>query len=211
MVNEHERPAMRRRDGDVSLLKPWVTALTIQAQGVLASCLRGPDGAGGDDPAKALVRAFRAAVVHDARGVGPHDGFTGDGTGRCSAEEVDRFFESVDRYPHHWYVHFMHAAEIVGYMHPNREVRRFWDGFYETAVERLHLSREPVDAMVERLGEDGAIASAGELGPCPVCGRGTLVDVPLTTSLRAELGHVAGEHRAAALCSNCLTPRMAGS
>ena len=43
-MTQEAKPIMARRDGNVSLLKPWVTALTIQAQGSLLSAIRGPDG-----------------------------------------------------------------------------------------------------------------------------------------------------------------------
>ena len=208
-MTEQAKPMMARRGGNVSVLKPWVGALTIQAQGALLSAIRGPDGAHKNDPAKAIVRAFRATVVHNAKNPGPGDVFMGDGTGVCSDEEVDLFFASIDQQPHHWYLHFIHVAEILGYTHPNEEIRRFWNGFYLRAVEGLHLSPEPVAVMFERLRRDGTIVDAGELGACPVCGHGTLVFVLATESLRAKLGH-SGDYDRAGLCSNCLTPRTAG-
>jgi hypothetical protein len=210
-MTQEAKPIMARRDGNVSLLKPWVTALTIQLQGTLLCAIRGPDGAHKNDPAKALVRAFRATVVNNAKDLGPDDIFMGDGTGVCNEEEVDLFFDSIDQHQHHWYLHFIHAAEIVGYTHPNHEIRQFWDGFYARAVEGLHLSPEPMDVMLERLRKDGAIVDAGELGPCNVCGYSKLVHVRFTESLRVKLGHYGNEHDRAGLCSNCLTPRTARS
>ena len=204
------KPTMARRDGNVSLLKPWVTALTIQAQGTLVSALRGPDGANKNGHAKALVRAFRATVVNNAKEPGPDDVYMGDGTGVCKQDEVEFFFEGVDQYQHHWYLHFIHAAEIVGYMHPNDEIREFWVGFYQRAVDDLHLSPEHMDVMLARLRRDGSIVDAGEVGPCDVCGYSKLVYVLLTQSLRVKLGHAGPEHDTASLCSNCLTPRAKG-
>ncbi len=203
------KPTMSRRAGQVSLLRPWVSTLTLQAQGSLLSALRGPDGVHKEDAAKALVRAFRATVVHNAKGVGPDDDFMGDGTGLCREEDVDLFFDSVDQQPHHWYVHFIHAAELVGYLHPGQDVRRFWGAFYVRAVEGLHLPPEPADAMLRRLRRDGMIVDAGELGPCAGCGHDKLVHVRLTEALRARLGHAGDEHDRAGLCANCLTPRTA--
>lgn len=204
----HEaKPIMARRDGNVSLVKPWVEALTIQAQGSLLSALRGPDGVHKNDPAKALVRAFRATVVNNAKGPGPDDVFMGDGSGVCEKDDVDLFLGGVDRYQHHWYLHFLHAAEIVGYMHPNGEIRRFWIGFYERAAEGLHLLPEPREMMLARLGKDGALVDAGERGPCGVCGERKLVSVLLTERLRAKMGGDGAEGESAGLCANCLTPR----
>ena len=210
-MTQETKPTMARRDGNVSLLKPWVTAMTIQAQGSLLCALRGPDGVHKSGPAKALVRAFRATIVNNAKDLGPDDVFMGDGTGVCREEEVDLFFDSIDQHPHHWYLHFVHGAEIVGYMHPNDEIRQFWTGVYERAVEGLHLSPEHVDAMLARLRKDGTIVNVGDLGPCHVCGHDTLVYVQLTESLEVKLGHDGHGHDRAGLCSNCLTPRTARS
>ena len=206
MSSDADSP-MVRRDGGVSLLRPWVTTLTIQAQGSLVSALRGPDGPHESAGAKPLVRALRAVVVNNAKAPGPDDVFMGDGTGLCTDQDVEQFFDTVDQRPHHWYMHFIHAAETVGYMHPNEEIRRFWRGFYEAAVHRLHLSPEPREAMLARLGKDGMLEDAGALGSCPVCGHGRLVHVALTDRLRSRLAHVPRGHARAGLCANCLAPR----
>ena len=206
-MSQEAKATMARRDGYVSLLRPWVTTLTMQAQGTLLCAIRGPDGFPNDNPVKAVVRALRATIVNNAKDVGPDDVFMGDGTGVCLEEDVNLFFDSVDEHHHHWYVHFVHAAEVVGYTHPNDEIRRFWNSFYERAVEDLHLSPETMDVMLERLRRDGALAEAGELGPCSVCGYGKLVHVLFTESLRTKLGGYAREHDRAGLCANCLIPR----
>ena len=207
MTDVQEKLNMTRRAGDLSILRPWVATLTLQAQGVLLSALRGPDGAHKDGPAKAIGRAMRATLVHNAKEVGPDDVYMGDGTGMCTPDEVDRFFEGVDVLPLHWYHHFVHAAEIVGRTHPNDEIRQFWSGFYERAVEKLHLAPEPVDVLLHRLRRDGSLVDAGTLGPCDVCGDRQLVFVRFTESLVAKLGRSASDHDRAGLCSNCLTPR----
>ena len=203
------KPIMSRRDGNVSILRPWVSTLTIQAQGTLMGALRGPDGVHKNGPAKALVRALRATIVNNAKDLGPDDVFMGDGTGVCREEEVDVFFDSVDVHPHHWYLHFLHAAAIVGYTHPNEEIRKFWDAVSARAAEDLHLSPEPRDAMLERLRRDGTMVSAGGIGPCPACGHDKLVEVLMTDHLRTTLGDPGREHGRAALCANCLAPRTA--
>jgi hypothetical protein len=207
MTETQEKVDMARRAGDVSILRPWVGTLTIQAQGVLLSALRGPDGAHKDGPAKAIGRALRATLVHNAKEVGPDDVYMGDGTGMCTPDEVDLFFEGVDVFPLHWYHHFVHAVEIVGRTHPNDEIRQFWSAFYEQAVEKLHLSPEPVDVMLQRLRRDGSMVDAGTLGPCPVCGFGRLALVVLTERLRMNLPRAEAGHDRAGLCANCLTPR----
>ncbi len=210
-MTHESKPPLARRDANASVLKPWVTALPLQMQGSLVCALRGPDAVPKSDPAKALVRALRATIVNNAKGPGPDDVFMGDGTGICRQQELELFFDGVDQYQQHWYLHLMHAAEIVGYLHPNHEVRRFWKDFYERAVDKLHLSPEPPDAMLARLRKDGMIVDADELGTCGVCGYDRLVYVVLTESLRVRLGDSDPRHDRVGLCANCLTPRTARS
>ncbi len=50
---------------------------------------------------------------------------------------VDHLIEASDELPHHWYMHYMHAAEIVGYNHPDQRIAQFWRGVYERMVHRL--------------------------------------------------------------------------
>lgn len=40
------------------------------------------------------------------------------------------YLKYVDELPHHFQLHFMHAAEILGYKHPDDVVRRFWNTTY---------------------------------------------------------------------------------
>ncbi|SDF30085.1 hypothetical protein SAMN04488105_116128 [Salipiger thiooxidans] len=35
----------------------------------------------------------------------------------------DRYLQSLDELPHHFQLHFMHAAEIIGYKHPDPRCR----------------------------------------------------------------------------------------
>lgn len=138
-----------------SVLKSWVLDLTLQQQGTLLCAIRGPDGVHKHDPVKKLVRAFRAVVMNNAKKLGPENSFAGDGSGLCSPHEVDVFFESIDQYPHHFALHFLHAAEIVGYMHPDPVIARFWLGFYTMMVMDLHLHVESKEEMLYRLRGDG--------------------------------------------------------
>lgn len=138
-----------------SVLRPWVHELTLQMQGTLVCALRGPDGVHKEDPCKPLVRAFRSVVMNNARRLHPGNTFAGDGSGVCPTEVIDKFFESIDQYPHHWYLHFLHAAEIVGYMHPDPKLAKFWLAFYTTGVIDLHLHVESKEELLHRLRADG--------------------------------------------------------
>jgi hypothetical protein len=138
-----------------SVLRHWVHELTLQMQGTLVCAIRGPDGVHKHDPCKPLVRALRAVILNNARRLGPNNSFAGDGSGVCEQREVDLFFESVDQYPHHWRAHFLHAAEVVGYMHPDKEIRDFWLRTYTMMVMDMHLHCESRQEMLHRLRGDG--------------------------------------------------------
>ncbi len=57
-------------------------------------------------------------------------------------------------YPGHWITHLMHAAEVVGYRHPDPVVRGVWTAVYRKLCESMHLTPETKDQMVKRLSED---------------------------------------------------------
>ncbi|MEJ0094509.1 MAG: hypothetical protein WDN46_14055 [Methylocella sp.] len=64
---------------------------------------------------------------------------------------VDQLIEASDELPHHWYMHYMHAAEIIGYKHPDHRIAQFWRGVYERMVHALHLYPETEAQLDERL------------------------------------------------------------
>lgn len=57
-------------------------------------------------------------------------------------------------YPLHWYTHLMHGAEIIGYRHPDPEVREDWLWVYVAMVKALHLTPETREQMAARMAED---------------------------------------------------------
>jgi hypothetical protein len=61
---------------------------------------------------------------------------------------------ALEHYPLHWYVHVMHAFEVVGYRHPVSAQRAASGEIYERMVEALHLRSESRPQMIERLSED---------------------------------------------------------
>lgn len=68
---------------------------------------------------------------------------------------VDRFFQEVDSLPHHFLMHLIHGAEILGYEHPDDRFRSRWHDFYLTAVDDLHLREEAPHEMRRRLSDWG--------------------------------------------------------
>ena len=71
-----------------------------------------------------------------------------------SQEQAREFLETgLDRYPSHWLIHFLHAAEIIGYKHPDTAIRSYWYQFYITGVNALHLNPETEDQLNARLSD----------------------------------------------------------
>jgi hypothetical protein len=156
-----------------SVLQDWVIALTCMQQSVLITAVRGPDGIKKDHPVKVLLRWFRRCVLLSAftRSViddpyAPGGGsFTGPvDNGICTNldDAFELYLKSVDELPHHFQLHFMHAAEIIGYKHPNIEIRKWWAGVYYSIVNDAHLYPESMEQMDERLGDNEAAWRARE-------------------------------------------------
>ncbi|MCT2398488.1 hypothetical protein [Novosphingobium mangrovi (ex Huang et al. 2023)] len=68
-------------------------------------------------------------------------------------EIVSQYLRELDALPHHFQLHFMHAAEIVGYKHPDEEIRAWWHGTYLRLVHDMHLWPETEDQLDRRLGD----------------------------------------------------------
>lgn len=65
----------------------------------------------------------------------------------------NEYLRYVDELPHHFQLHWMHAAEILGYKHPDYWIRRWWGLFYQDIVKDAHLFPETVEQMDKRLGD----------------------------------------------------------
>jgi hypothetical protein len=66
---------------------------------------------------------------------------------------VDAYLRDQDALPHHFQAHFMQAAEILGYKHPDMRVRVWWRDVYQRLVNSLHLHAETEAELDERLGD----------------------------------------------------------
>jgi len=150
-------------------------------QTVLMTAVRGPDGTPKYGPVKMLLRWYRRCVlVSSLDGIvldrpwnhpgsteggsfmGPsftlNDPYGPRGSYRPAWDGqmdriVDEYLRTLDALPHHFQLHFMHAAEIVGYKHPDRIIRDWWNGVYGRLVKDMHLKPETVEDMDERLGD----------------------------------------------------------
>lgn len=79
-------------------------------------------------------------------------------------EVLRRYVVTLDELPHHFQLHFMHAAEILGYKHPSSDVREWWRFAYEALANDMHLLPEGEEAMDKRLGDDEGNWRAAERG-----------------------------------------------
>ncbi len=69
-------------------------------------------------------------------------------------EAMAEFERSHDQYSHHFMMHLIHSAQVLGYKHPDEEVRRVWTDFYNRMCNRFHMLPEPESIMDHRLTED---------------------------------------------------------
>jgi len=149
-----------------SVLQNWVEGLSFMQQSVLISAIRGPDTLRKDHNSKLLMRWLRRCVLYSAfetyRNGTPttlNTPFTpGGGSFTGPVEGIDAVFteylRNVDELPHHFHLHFMHAAEIIGYKHPLLWTRSWWHRAYSRIVNDMHLNLETETEMDDRLTGD---------------------------------------------------------
>lgn len=159
-------------DAKQSVLQDYVMRLPLMQQSVLLSSIRGPDGMRKHHPAKHLARYMRRCILISAFDkvalLDPHapggGSFTGPLKKNMSLEDAKgQYFSAADELPMHYHTHFFHAAEIIGYHHPDDDVRTFWQGFYMDCVKHLHLAPETKEQMDRRLSDDPDFWKKGEI------------------------------------------------
>lgn len=140
---------------DFSIMQPWTAKLGLRHQGVLVSAIRGCDSVEREDASKHLVRMYRGILLRAHCGdikkaatfMVPFDQEIWDHT---SAD----FLRSIDHYPNHWLLHWMHACEIVGYKHDMEDIRQSFNHMYIKLVRKFHLLPESEQLLDERLTAD---------------------------------------------------------
>jgi hypothetical protein len=157
------------------VIQEWLYELPMMQQTVLLTAIRGPDGIGKYHSVKYLLRWFRRCTLYSAMDgaalMTPYDNnggsFTGpsfeDPAGNCEMfggweprmdEIAGQYLRSLDELPHHFQLHFLHAAEIVGYKHPVERTRKWWAALYLRLVHDLHLWPETEAQLDRRLGDN---------------------------------------------------------
>lgn len=142
-----------------SVLQPWIHDIPFMQQSVLLSAMRNADGVAKEHPSKDLIRWYRRCVVlsaFDGRALtDPNEPGGGSYTGPVKDIELaaDNFIKSRDEMSLHYYVHAMHAFQILGAHYPILSTRLFWRGVYSRMVNALHLLPEDDIDMNSRLGD----------------------------------------------------------
>ena len=131
-----------------SVVKEWLSGNNIswKQQTVVLSSLRGCDGQSKYDLSKKLTRQLRSAILYNAAAADTT--FMRD---TMTLEEVRKLAEDSDKYPIHYYMHALHACEIIGFKHPDNEIRAWFNGAYLIMVDALHLKPETEEECDYRL------------------------------------------------------------
>jgi hypothetical protein len=135
--------------GEGFVIRDWLQSLAWKEQTVLLTAIRGCDNRPIEDPVKPIIQEYRSIVLHDAV-PSENDGFMK----KFNDEERDRFLKHIDEYPLHWFKHFLHAVEIVGYKHPDDDIRDRWNNLYvKLCRDGLKVNTEKSHQLDERLSD----------------------------------------------------------
>jgi hypothetical protein len=163
-----------------SVIQPWTFDLSFMQQTVLLTAVRGPDGLPKYGGVKMLLRWYRRCILlsslddgivldnpYDPRGgsfMGPSYGVTSASAEWPSMMDgiVDTYLKELDAIPHHFQLHLLHSAEIVGYHHPRDSIQQWWRGVYFRLVNDMHVHPETKEELDARLNDtrEGWLARA---------------------------------------------------
>lgn len=161
-------------DIDNYVVPSWLKELSFQQQSVILLALRGPDGVRKHHICKTVHIAYRGTVLRAAErgrflewGEKADSFMSMDAIANAMSWDwvVNTFFDHVDELPHHYVSHLAHAAQIIGYKHPDERFRRAWGYFYQRWCDDKHVNPETEHQMDERLNDWGkAQARLGLMG-----------------------------------------------
>ena len=139
-----------------SVLHDWVHSLPFQMQALLLTAMRGPDAIDKYCHAKQIIRFLRGVVIKPAgnwSGENDNDFMWGD----FSKFHIPTmaFWRDHDKYPHHFIMHLVHCAEVIGYKHPEGSMRVHWMTFYLYACKSFHMTPETEEELDGRLNDFG--------------------------------------------------------
>lgn len=122
-----------------SVVQEWLNnnSISFKQQTVVLSALRGCDGLTKEDISKKLVRKIRNVVLKNA---GTEN--TPFMIETMSLDDVKKYASNCDKYPIHFYMHICFACEVIGFKHPNQEIKKWFHEAYLIMVYALHLKPE---------------------------------------------------------------------
>jgi hypothetical protein len=138
------------------VIHDWVCELPFQMQALLMTGIRGADQTNKHNSGKCIVRYMRGTVLKPA----------GDWNGKNNNDfmwgEYDKFhsyagafFDDHDEYPHHFIMHLVHCAEVIGYKHHDAIISEAWKIFYYNACHSFHMNPETEIQLDKRLNDFG--------------------------------------------------------
>lgn len=132
-----------------SVLQEWLERLGLRHQGVVVSAMRGCDTLPKHHPVKTITRALRADTLVS---------FAKNPASFIKSLSHEEFFdlvpvvlEDLDALPWHYVMHLAHAAEILGYHHPDSQRAGCWRLFYMQFCRKAHVNPETREQLDSRL------------------------------------------------------------
>ena len=129
-----------------SVVKDWLSNIYLQQQTAILTCLRGCDGQSNNDISKKLVKKIRSISLNSANNA--KENFMEN---NITLDDVISISKECDKYPVHFYMHLCFACEIIGYKHPDEEIRAFFNKSFCILVEAIHLNIETEEECDNRL------------------------------------------------------------
>lgn len=135
------------------IVQDWVLKLPGRAQGTLVVATRGCDLMPKhplDSPGRTITAQLRGVILNhvDPREIDSEPG--------CFMQSTPPKLKlsALEHFPLHWVSHVMHAAEVIGHMHPDPAIAFPWMELYKGFCHSLHVNPETKEQMLTRLCED---------------------------------------------------------
>lgn len=144
-------------DLGVPVQKLWLFVLPWKMQTVINQGLRAPDTHFCKD-LKIVCRWMRAVVLNNA---------DDDHAFMCRKKELPSFMDLQNELNYcsmHFATHFLYSLEIIGYKHPNQEIRDIAFGYYSNIVEgTYHFNLEKEKELDIRLSDKEEVQTLKDL------------------------------------------------
>ncbi len=132
-----------------SVVQEWMSGDNIswKQQTVILTALRGCDSFSNQLMEK-IKKKLRNTVLKNAGA--SNQSFMSEG---MSLDDVYKFTQDCDKAPNHYHMHVLHAFEIIGYKHPDFEIREWFMSAYSIMVDSMHVRPETEKQCDARLAD----------------------------------------------------------